>query len=557
MMLRIQGLVIAILAAFTAASSAPGAKLPRNDSIVILSGTAPADAGRPLEAFVSFSIEFSSFPDYAGDRTSPNTFSNNLLNSIGHFAGTKPYIRVGGNTQDYAIFNSSIDVASVGIVNPALSSDYPTTLTIGPKYFESYKTLSGTKFIHGFNLGKNSTSARHALLESVPFACKALEGGNLLHWELGNEPDLFKTSAQGHVRPPNWTEANYVDEWVNLTRAIETAMRNQCPKLASNSSYKYYAPSFAGTSNSLDPLRTWENGLDIDKNIAVISSHNYISGATSPGVTLQGTLMNHSRVVASVAKQLNESRLLAALPQNLKPELPFILGETNSLYNQGRPGLSNTFGAALWGIDFNLWCATNNISRVHMHQGTNYRYQAWQPVETNITSKGTKAPYYASLTVAAFLGNLKDSTPSIVNLPLPSEQESAYAAYVGGELARLIIVNLQGYNATEYNSAYINNYTRPVEQYTFQLPSCMVGSVNLRRLMANGSDAITGVTFDGYSYNYDLGNGLPVLLKNVTRGETAIVGQDGRLKVGVPRSSAVIVDFGDALRNSSGRSWGW
>src|SRR5436189_288350 len=79
------------------------------------------------------------------------------------------------------------------------------------------------------------------------------------------------------------------------------------------------------------------------------------------GLTLQGTLMNHSSTVASIAKQLNESRLLSNLPDRLNPDLPFILGETNSLYNQGRPGLSNTFGATLWGIDFNLWCATNNI----------------------------------------------------------------------------------------------------------------------------------------------------------------------------------------------------
>jgi hypothetical protein len=49
------------------------------------------------------------------------------------------------------------------------------------------------------------------------------------------------------------------------------------------------------------------------------------------------------------------------------------MGETNSLYNQGKPGLSNSFGAALWGIDFNLYCASVGIRRVHMHMGTNYR----------------------------------------------------------------------------------------------------------------------------------------------------------------------------------------
>ena len=49
--------------------------------------------------------------------------------------------------------------------------------------------------------------------------------------------------------------------------------------------------------------------------------------------------MNHTSTVASIAKQVNESTLLA------KYNLPFILGETNSLYNEGAPGLSNAFGA--------------------------------------------------------------------------------------------------------------------------------------------------------------------------------------------------------------------
>jgi len=51
------------------------------------------------EAFVSYSIEFSSFPDFAGNKSSPNEFSNSLLENLKEIQGTKPYIRVGGNTQ--------------------------------------------------------------------------------------------------------------------------------------------------------------------------------------------------------------------------------------------------------------------------------------------------------------------------------------------------------------------------------------------------------------------------------------------------------------------------
>lgn len=510
---------------------------------ISVSAAAPSDAGVPMEGFVSYSIEFSSFPDFAGNLSNPNDFSNNLLNNLGNLQGTKPYIRVGGNTQDYAIFNKSLDVAEVGIVQPSISPDYPTILTIGPKYFESYLTWPDTRYVHGFNLGRNSTVARQGLIDSVPYACHALQGGRLLHWELGNEPDLYKTSAQGHVRPMNWTEQDYVDEWLHWSGAIRQAMEGPCPDLASNENHTYYAPSFAGETNSLNPIITWEDGLDADKDIADISSHNYISGAEVPGVTLQGTLMNHSSTVASIAKQLNESRLLAALPYNLNPDLPFILGETNSLYNQGRPGLSNTFGAALWGVDFNLWCATNNISRVHMHQGTNYRYQSWQPIDTNLTSKGTKAPYYGNIAVATFMGDLTGAKPGIVNLPLPNEEESAYAAYVGGQLARVMVVNMQEYNATDYNSNYTDDYPRPVEKYEVELPKGYWGQVQLQRLMANGSDAITGVTFDGFTYNWEVDQGRPVKLSNVTSGERQRIRRDGKLVLDVPRSSAVIVRF--------------
>ena len=61
--------------------------------------------------------------------------------------------------------------------------------------------------------------------------------------------------------------------------------------------------------------------------------------------------------------------------------------------------------------------------------------------------------------------------------------------------------------------------------------------------MANGSDAITGVTFDGYGYDYELDNGKPVSLANVTRDETLAVGRRGVVNVKVPDSSAVLVSF--------------
>lgn len=58
------------------------------------------DASEPVPKDVSsFSIEFSSLVDYAGNTSHPNEFSLNLLSNLKDATGTYPRIRVGGTTQ--------------------------------------------------------------------------------------------------------------------------------------------------------------------------------------------------------------------------------------------------------------------------------------------------------------------------------------------------------------------------------------------------------------------------------------------------------------------------
>jgi hypothetical protein len=193
--------------------------------------------------------------------------------------GTKPHIRVGGNTQDYALYNASLKEAINGTYNLARSADYPTTIYIGPSFFESYRTWPNTKFSHGFNLGlgANNTAGWETLLETVPLACKALSGGKLLVWEYGNEPDLFSTSSQGPVRPPSWNEQTYVSQWLNGTRAIKSQLAKACPEMTSNATYGYMSPSFAGTNNHLKAATAFADNLDADGDIKLISIHKYDS----------------------------------------------------------------------------------------------------------------------------------------------------------------------------------------------------------------------------------------------------------------------------------------
>lgn len=52
-----------------------------------------------LNNLQSFSLEFSFFPDFAGNNSHPNEFSKTLLDNLKDITGTPPVIRVGGTTQ--------------------------------------------------------------------------------------------------------------------------------------------------------------------------------------------------------------------------------------------------------------------------------------------------------------------------------------------------------------------------------------------------------------------------------------------------------------------------
>jgi hypothetical protein len=160
-----------------------------------------------------------------------------------------------------------------GTIVPSRATDYPTILSYGASFFDSYATFSNTKYIHGFNLAKSSGDYRRTLLAGVDLACAALGNGKLLYWELGNEPDLYKTSAQGVVRPTNWNEQAYVAEWLNVTRAVRAEMNRTCPGMTAAAQFRFVAPSFAGVGNGLDAVKVWQAGLGSDGNIAEISSH--------------------------------------------------------------------------------------------------------------------------------------------------------------------------------------------------------------------------------------------------------------------------------------------
>lgn len=148
------------------------------------------------------------------------------------------------------------------------------------------------------------------------------------------------------------------------------------------------------------------------------------------------------------------------------------------------------------------------------------------------------------------LRNSASRPVSITNIPLgEDENEAAYAAHFSrsDKLARILVINMHGYNTT-LDGAGLDPLPHPAQRpsrpYSFAVGAEAADGqlVRIQRLMANGSDAITGITFDGLSYNFELDAGNPVKLHNITTGETARV-KNGQVTVNVPDSSAAILSF--------------
>jgi hypothetical protein len=137
----------------------------------------------PLDkAPIGISFEFFAFPSYFLNVTA----TNQCLSNWKDLTGVWPPIRIGGTTQDRALYDASTSAYVVySVASPA---DAPSTLTFGSKFMTLANTYAGS-VVMGLNRGKNQ------LANTIAAAKVAVaEMRNLLAVELGNEPECKPVS---------------------------------------------------------------------------------------------------------------------------------------------------------------------------------------------------------------------------------------------------------------------------------------------------------------------------------------------------------------------------
>ncbi|EIN07042.1 hypothetical protein PUNSTDRAFT_121271 [Punctularia strigosozonata HHB-11173 SS5] len=366
---------------------------------IAVPSTTPSNAANVDPELLGVSLEFFTFPAYT---EIPATI--NCLANIQTFRGVAPPVRIGGTTQDRATYNPSLSSAVNYTV--ASSADAPTSLTYGPSFFTLAAGMKGDVTI-GLNRQLNNQANS---LQAAQQAKSVM--GNLYAFELGNEPDLWGTETVA-------TDATSETSWF---KAMSSSLGNV-----------FQAGVYLSWKISdLIPDLISDGGTSFVKSF---SRHSYPQSACNGASTSLPTLMSHSGIVSYLSQFKSEATL--AHTNNKK----YFLGETNS-----GGGISPTFGAALWIVDYVLQAAWIGVDRLYFHQGTigNCQYCWWGRFSTG-------APYYGAAFVAEFLGT--DGT----KISMLDDGTSAIGVYAifnsANKPVRLLVYNSNYFDGTGTRSS--------------------------------------------------------------------------------------------------------
>lgn len=277
-------------------------------------------------------------------------------------------IRVGGNTSDDSRFAPTGEAVSA----PKGTVVTPASL----RQLGSFLAATDWQLIWGLNLGSTDERQAVAEAESVMDAAK----NRLLAFEVGNEPDLFGKGTKH--RPANYSYEAYLREF----RRYKSAIRAKLP----------HAP-FAGPD--VASATDWVTRFAVDEGSDLkLLTHHYYRQCAGPTSTLEKLLYPDPKLAPELA------RLQAASSTS---GVPYRICETNSFCGGGEPGVSDSFGAALWVLDFMFLLASAGCSGVNIETGVNQLgfVSSYSPISQEEGVAPIARPEYYGMLAFAQAGN--------------------------------------------------------------------------------------------------------------------------------------------------------
>jgi hypothetical protein len=194
--------------------------LAQSSLSLALGTTAPSGASDYIDpSFAGFGIEPSNLLSFTGG-DAVNSFSIQLLQNLADYSGAPPHIRLGGNTQDYMVWNASkVEHRWTANKNSkaqgAIAAD---SIIIGPGYVQALDRFpKDTPITFGLNMAYMDEDWEDHIVAIAQGAVDNLKNTKLYSFEVGNEPDLW---MQNGFRAAGWSGKTYTEQFLDRCEAI-------------------------------------------------------------------------------------------------------------------------------------------------------------------------------------------------------------------------------------------------------------------------------------------------------------------------------------------------
>jgi len=421
----------------------------------------------------------------------------NLMATLTARSG-KVLIRVGGNSQESAAVVPG-GLPNDTAVEKVLIGDTKTftpTLLLSPSLVYAMGNASSLLPIKWFiGVPFNDTSNPRTILGEI---AQAVLGDDLIGIQLGNEPDLYFNNG---IRLPDYNQTDYFNEF-------GTVLQDYVNDPNIRNASMFVAPSVCcGDGIGWTPESVFATGFlqSYVNNLAYISVQHYPtnncndSGIIDPNGLLPAMFSNHTAVQQLSAPYVNTAGIAANASK------PLIMFETNTASCGGFSGLSDSFAAGMWSIDYALNMAANNFSNALFHVGGVSDY--YNPFTAPATNQSRfrqwtiSNTFYAALIVAETLGSSGQARVVDLGLNGNSPLEAGYAIYEGGSPSRVALFN---YNSDPSGASNYTAYISVGGNSTGQ-PNATPSSVQVKYYLAPSIVDKYNSTWAGQSFGPPFG----------------------------------------------------
>lgn len=353
----------------------------------------------PNEIVAKVPVDFMGLSYEANQLAHPELFnaSNTSLVKFFRDLGTGGVLRIGGNSSEFTVWNPTpaADLSDIALpYNPGKTHRRTPVTPDSIDNLAGFLDVVGWKLIYGLNLGMGTPEQA---AEEAAYVTKSI-GRRLMCLQIGNEPDLFHRNG---LRSKDWAFDDYFAQWTQFADAVR----------AKTPGAPMAGPDVAGNIDWIKQMS--EKAKD---RIGLLSGHYYAEGPpTNPAMTIDRLLRNSSKLDRDIGDIDDICRVSG---------LPYRMTETNSCYNGGKAGVSDTFASALWAADYALRLASVGYAGVNFHGGGNGLYT---PIAGDPTAGYSARPLYYGLRLASGFAGIELVR---ADLDTAGASISAYAAKI-------------------------------------------------------------------------------------------------------------------------------